>query len=262
MGHENLPASANVMDRYPVLKDIEQREAFPRHVFIIPDGNGRWANKVLNAPPILGHREGARKIVTLLRDMRQLPISVVTLWGFATSNWGRPEDEVKGLMRLFEDTINSNLEELMDNNSRFIHLGRKDRIPDRLKKTIDNAEQKTAENTGQVLCLAVDFGGKDQQIRMLQAAAEFGRNNPNAVITEEIADQLRDGHGLIPPADLIIRTSNEDRISDPGWLAENAEFYRESKLLPDIEIGDVVIALEDYSHRERRFGIRSNNTSK
>lgn len=263
--HEGTRPTPAIFDRFPDLGDLRQRgevegrNLFPRHLFLIPDGNGRWAKKINDAPPIVGHRKGTEKVLDMLRGMRELPIEIVTLWGFAADNWRRPKAEIEGLMQLFDETIKRTLPELIAENVRFIQIGRVDRIPQNLQKSIETAERETASNTGQTLCLAIDFGGRDQDVRITQKIAALMRSNPSISIediNEAMIEDFRDGQGRIPPADLIIRTSGERRTSDAGWLAANAEFYSEPKLLPDIEMGDVVAALVDFAGRQRRFGGR------
>lgn len=228
-------------------------DKFPRHILIIPDGNGRWANR-FDKDPSFGHVQGAKVLDGVLDNLRKLPIKFVTVWGFASDNWKRPPEEVNSLMQIFEQQINQILPRLMQEDMKFIHLGRKDRIPDSLRGTIDRAEQLTEDNSKQVLSLAIDFGGDDQLIRIIQVV----RCLPKEIeITPEIIQRLRDGQGEVPPADLIIRTSGENRTSDIGWLGTNSEFYSIKKLLPDSKVEDFLFAFLDYSKRSRRFGARS-----
>jgi undecaprenyl diphosphate synthase len=242
----------DIFKRFPQLKKIPS-EKFPNHILIIPDGNGRWAKKMNNIP-IIGHRQGFNVLKKVLRDLQDLPTKTVTIWGFAADNWKRSREEVAELMKLFEEGINDLTPDLLKNKSKFIHLGRKDRIPYSLKVAIEKIEKASKNNKGKNLCLAIDFGGADQELRIMKAIQKL----PNINVDFELVKSLRDGHGEIPPADLIIRTSGENRTSDIGWLGTNAEFYSISKLLPDATIEDFVKAIIDYSNRERRFGARPN----
>lgn len=242
--------NTDIFGKFPQLRKIP-KEKFPNHVFIIPDGNGRWAQK-MNKLPIFGHSQGMKIIKEVLDALKDLPVKVTSVWGFAANNWKRQEKEVESLMRLFESAIKENLPELIKNNTRFIHLGRKDRIPFSLKKMIKKAEDETKHNAKRIFCLAIDFGGEDQELRIMKKIQRL----PNINITSEVIEELRDGKGLIPPADLIIRTSGEQRTSDLGWIERNAEFYSISKLLPESTVKDFVGAIIDYSKRERRFGGR------
>ena len=244
----------SVFEQFPKLKGIPS-ERFPHHVLIIPDGNGRWAKK-MNSIPIIGHRQGFKVLKKVLRNLQELPIDIVTIWGFAADNWKRPEKEIEELMRLFEEGLRDIVPDLIKNKSKFIHLGRKDRIPLSLQNTIKKAEKVSRNNKGKILCLAIDFGGGDQELRIMQAIQKLPKNTN---ITPELVQELRDGQGEIPPADLIIRTSGENRTSDIGWLGANAEFYSIPKLLPDAKMEDFAKAIIDYSKRERRFGGRLKN---
>lgn len=240
-----------IWERFPQLKEIPS-ERFPNHVLIIPDGNGRWAKKI-NSIPIIGHRQGFNVLKKVLRNFQDLPIDIVSIWGFAADNWKRPKKEVAGLMKLFEEGLKDIIPDLQKNKSKFIHLGRKDRIPFSLKAAIEKAEKASKNNNGKILCLAIDFGGEDQGLRIMQAIQKLPKNTN---IDADLVRKLRDGQGEISSADLIIRTSGENRTSDIGWLGTNSEFYSISKLLPDSTMEDFVKAIVDYSKRERRFGAR------
>lgn len=227
---------------------------FPRHVFIIPDGNGRWAYRQ-GMYPTFGHMKGLEVLSEVLDYLQRLPIKFVSVWGFASDNWKRSTQEVQCLMEIFDKKLTAMTPKLMQNNIQFVHLGRKDRLPNYLKETIKVTEDTTIGNTAQVFSIAIDFGGEDQLIRMMRAV----RNIPKDIeITAEVVEKLRDGNGEIPPADLIVRTSGEQRTSDLGWLGINAEFYSIAKLLPDSKVEDFMLAILDYSKRDRRFGGRPN----
>ena len=245
----------SIWERFPVLTDIKTKNRFPNHVFIIPDGNGRWAKLVKHGPPTVGHRVAVRIIANLLDDIMELPINYFTVWGFACDNWKRSEKEVTELMKLFNKMIIDVLPKLEKKNSRFFHLGRKDRIPEHLLKTIELAEKQTEKNSGQVFSVAIDYGGEDQELRVMQKLVRLGLPK-ETVITEELRQSLLDGKNIIPPMDLIIRTSGEFRISDVGQLSRNAEFVFVKKFFPEFTIADAVNSLVEYSKRERRFGAR------
>lgn len=244
------PRSLSIWERFPQLKEIPQG-GFPNHVLIIPDGNRRFAKASLQNV-LFGHRQGMKVVTNILRDLRELPIPFVTLWAFSADNWKRPHGEVNGLMMLLEEGVKTHVDELMKNNARVIHLGRKDRIPESLRIAIEDAESKTAENSGQTVCLAIDFGGRDQERRMLEAARRIPSDVP---LTDELTDGLRDGHGLIPPADLLVRTF-ERRTSDIGWLngAQTELYFIDGKLFPEISTDDIVDAICYFSTRQRRLG--------
>ncbi len=231
----------------------DSTKSLPHHIVIIPDGNGRWA-KAQGKFVTAGHKKGfevVQKIITFLGTMPE--IHIVTIWGFSSDNWKRSQKEVTGLMLLFERVIRRTLHELQERDGRFVHVGRKDRIPQQLRKTIEDAEKLTSKNSGQIVCLAIDFGGQDQDIRVLQKAQKLHVKN----IDSSTLWSLRDGAGIIPSADLLIRTSGEKRISDIGWLnGAQTELVFLSKLFPDIQESDIQEALDDFSKRERRLGGR------
>ncbi len=228
-------------------------DKFPEHICIIPDGNGRWAKKHKKFVTE-GHRKGfdaARKIIEMLSNIPQ--VKIVTIWGFSSDNWKRNKREIAGLMRIFELLVQMFLKKAKENNARFIHLGRKDRIPSFLKKALIYAEDATKHNTGQIVVIAIDFGGEDQDIRSI----ELARQQPYIQVDPTTLWQFRDGNGQIKSADLLIRTSGEFRTSDIGWLnGARTELYFTPKFFPDIIPMDIAIAIVDFSKRERRMGGR------
>jgi len=244
---------SDIWARFPKLNNIS-KDKFPNHLLIIPDGNGRWAKK-LGKYPLEGHKKGAEVIKKVLNDLSDLPIKYVTVWGFSSDNWRRAPWEVSGLMKIFEQYVKNNLSQLLKNDKRFIQLGRKDRIPVSLKNILSAVEKDTQKGKNGFFCIAIDFGGDDQELRMMEKARKLPKN---INLNSDTIKKLRDGDGKIPPADLIIRTSGEQRISNLGWLAENAEFYSIKRLLPDTNTKDFVEGIIEYSKRDRRFGGRKN----
>lgn len=240
----------SVWDKFPELKKIPS-EKFPHHVLLIPDGNGRWA-KLYGKNITQGHKMGAEVVKRMYDDLWQLPIKFITIWGFSADNWSRTKEEADGIMHVIDETLKVMIPVAMDRNSRIVHIGRKDRIPEYLRKTFEEAEEKTKNNTGGVLSLAVDYAGQDQELRMYKRMLEDNVKE----ITPETLSSYRDGGGLVPPADLVIRTSGEKRTSDLGWLSTNSELYFIEKLLPNTGTKDIVQAFIDYAKRERRFGGR------
>lgn len=244
---------ATFFDTYPFLKEIAQ-EKLPKHVLFIPDGNGRWAH-AHKLPVTQGHKKGFQAAQRLLSALSEVPeVEVVTLWGFSADNWKRSQLEVAGLMYIFEQAVKKIRKEFRVSSRRFIHIGRKDRIPLSLAKLLEVVEQETENHTGQILCLAIDFGGEDQIVRML---TQMRKLSQEVVIDESLVWKLRDGKGRIPPADLLIRTSGEIRTSDVGWLnSAPTELYFYPKHFPDMTTEDLALALLDFSKRERRMGKR------
>lgn len=233
---------------FPTLGKISD-DNFPKHIFIIPDGNRRYA-KNNNRPAFWGHEKGFKVAINLLRFFRPFPIKTVTLWGFSSDNWKRDEGEIKNLMKIFGFIIDNYLDEIKEYNSRFVHLGRRDRLPKSLLSKIEKAEEETKNNTGQIVCLALDFGGEDSNVRAAIKAKET-----NFEINEESIWKLRDTEGLIRSADLIFRTS-ERRTSDVGFLngKHSVLFFKEGKLFPEVTEEDLVEAIYYYSQTKRNEG--------
>ena len=242
----------SVWEKFPELKKVPT-ERFPHHVLLIPDGNGRWA-KLAQKSITDGHRAGAEVIKSIYNDLWQLPIKFVTIWGFSADNWSRTTEEADGIMKVIDSTLKEMVPDAIAKNGRIIHIGRKDRIPEYLRKHLEEAEKKTEKNTGTVFSLAVDYAGADQELRIYKKMME----DKVKEITPDIILKYRDGNGIIPPADLVIRTSGEKRTSDLGWLSTNSELYFIEKLLPNSGSKDIVEAIIDFSKRERRFGGRPN----
>lgn len=246
----------SIFYRYPELGKIPE-DGWPKNVLIIPDGNGRWAQANKLAVQA-GHEKGSKVIVQAFREFSELSehIPFVGAWGFSVDNLKRSDDEVSYLMNLFERTIELLRPELQQRNNKFIHIGRRDILERRpsLREIIERTERETQNNTGQTLYIALGFGGEDQELRMMEKARQL---SPEVELTPEIVASFRDGEGLIPPADLIIRTSGEHRVSDVGWLAgRNTELDFIDKLFPSVTMKHFVESLVRFSKRERRMGSR------
>ena len=239
-----------VWEKFPELKKVPT-EKFPNHALLIPDGNGRWA-KLAKKNITEGHRAGAEVIKRIYNDLWQLPIKFVTIWGFSADNWSRTAEETEGIMKIIDNTLSEMVPDAMKKNGRIIHIGRKDRIPAYLREHLEEAEKKTEKNSGTVFSLAVDYSGADQELRIFKRMLT---DNVKGV-TPELIVKYRDGKGVVPPADLVVRTSGEKRTSDLGWLSTNSELYFVEKLLPNSGSKDIVQAIIDFSKRERRFGGR------
>lgn len=245
-------SSKTVWEKFPELKKIPT-EKFPNHLLLIPDGNGRWA-KLAKKSITDGHRAGAEVIEGIYNDLWQLPIKFVTIWGFSADNWSRTKEEAEGIMKVIDSTLKKMVPDAMERNGRIIHIGRKDRIPAYLREHLERAEKETEKNTGTVFSLAVDYAGADQELRIYKRLME----DKVKEITPELIVKYRDANGIVPPADLVVRTSGEKRTSDLGWLSTNSELYFIEKLLPNSGSKDIVEAIIDFSKRERRFGGRPN----
>lgn len=239
-----------IFKNFPTLAKIPP-DKFPQHIFIIPDGNRRFAKKH-GKPAVWGHTKGFQVALNLLRFFRPLPIDAVTLWGFASDNWKRSPREINHLMRIYGLIIDRHLNEMMEYNSRFLHLGRRDRIPQKLLEKFQLAEEKTKKNTGQIVSIAVDFGGENQDLRVIEKARKLPKNEK---VSEETLWKLRDGKGVIRSAQLLIRTS-ETRTSDVGWIngKHTVLYFLPKKLFPEITEKDVADAIYYYSETKRNEG--------
>lgn len=243
-------SSKTVWEKFPELKDIPEGK-FPKHLLLIPDGNGRWA-KLYHKNVTEGHKMGAEAIKNIYNDLWQLPIKYISIWGFSGDNWSRTKEEADGIMKVIDETLKVLLPQAIERNERIIHIGRKDRIPSYLRRAFENAEQLTKKNDGTILSLLVDFNGQDQEVRMMRAMIKDKIKD----VTQDTLVKYRDGGGLVPPADLVVRTSGEKRTSDLGWFTINSELAFISKLLPNTGSKDIVEAIIDFTKRERRFGGR------
>lgn len=219
----------------------------PIHLAIIPDGNRRWAkgNMLL---PWQGHAHAMDNFRAITEWCRNDPrINVLTIWGFSTENWKRSDDEVSKLMELFEDYLGKERHAFAEHKTRFVHSGRRDRIPASLKKLIDEVEAETKDFTEFTMHLAVDYGGKDE---VLRAIAKMKGE-------EMTDDSLRAhlDHPELPDIDFIIRTSGEQRTSNFFfWQACYAEWLFVTKHFPALEVADIDAALQEFNRRTRRFG--------
>jgi len=234
-------------ERYQGFPDLSHLdpEDFPGHTVIVMDGNRHFGEEHFG-DKLAGHPEGAKTAVKLLRAALPLPGKALTFWGFAADNWRRGEEEVDQLMTLMMHTVQENAAELQSLGIRFVHLGRKDRIPQGLASALSEVEEATRDNDRKVLCAAIDFGGTDQDILLNQQTArtaiQIARTMPH-LSDEEIAQtvdsewlrQNRDPSGLLGPADLIIRPQHY-RTSDIGWLnGPSTELF----LLPDLQFPEM-----------------------
>jgi undecaprenyl diphosphate synthase len=227
----------------------------PKHVAIIMDGNGRWARKrLLNR--INGHEKGVETVRTVVRTACQLNIAALTLYAFSTENWQRPQPEISGLMFLLTRFLDSERQMLFDNHIRLNTIGQIERLPDAVGRKLASVMAETASHTKMVLTLALSYGARTEIVDMVKeiaVAAQLGTIDPATLSPEMIADHLytRD----LPDPDLLIRTSGEQRISNfLLWQIAYAELYFTPTLWPDFGKDEFIRILQDYQHRERRFG--------
>ena len=232
----------------------DMQPGLPRHVAIIMDGNGRWA-QARKQPRLEGHREGAKSVRDVVRGARQLGLEALTLYAFSAQNWSRPPEEVKGLMELLRDYLIEERPEIMDNGIRLVGIGQIDRLPDFVRQPLDALVADSAGNRGMTLCLALSYGAREAIVAAARGAMLAGI--PPEKLDEERLAAFFPTRNL-PPLDLLIRTSGEQRISNfLLWECAYAELYFTPTLWPDFRREDLFAALEAYAARERRFGLTS-----
>jgi len=226
----------------------------PNHIAIIPDGNRRWARE-RGLLTYEGHRRGFDVGVEIGRKAREMGVKVLTFWGFSTENWQRTKEEVFYLMELFYQMIEKYLQESKKERIRIIHLGRKDRINEKLLRKIKEAEEKTKNFKDYYLAIALDYGGKDEIIRAVKKIHQTKFNFDN--LSEENINQFLDTKDLpYPYPDLVIRTSGEVRTSGfMIWQTAYSEWIFYPKYFPDFTITDFEKCIEEYKKRQRRFGV-------
>jgi undecaprenyl diphosphate synthase len=231
------------------------KASLPAHVAIIMDGNGRWASR-RGLPRVAGHRAGAAAVRRTVESAARLGVGYLTLYAFSTENWKRPRLEVEALMRLLKEFIRKELENLQTNNIRFQTIGRTAGLDQTVLDEIRKAEQATALNTGMVLTIALNYGGRAEVIdacRQIAWEVASGRLNPARIDDELIAKRLYTKS--MPDPDLLIRTGGELRVSNfLIWQIAYAEICVTERLWPDFEEEDLLGALIAYQSRDRRFG--------
>ncbi|MBI4578078.1 MAG: isoprenyl transferase [Planctomycetes bacterium] len=230
-------------------------EQLPRHVAIIMDGNGRWAN-LRGQPRIQGHIEGAANVREIVTHCARLRLEALTLYSFSTENWKRPRAEVDALMDLYAEYLVRERPTVMENNVRLIQVGRRNGLPDRVLRELDRTQEVSRNNTGLKLCLAINYGSRTEIVDAVRAIADevkSGRLAPG-----DIDEATIDAHlytAGVPNPDLLIRTAGEMRISNfLLWQISYAELYVSDVLWPDFRKEHLNEALRRYAGRQRRFG--------
>ena len=227
----------------------------PQHVAVIMDGNGRWAKRQ-GKPRIFGHRAGAASVRSIIDTSARLEIRAITLYAFSTENWKRPKAEVSGLMQMLKRYLRSDLEEVHSHNIRFQAIGNLAALPPDIQDEIAAAVKKTARNTGTVMSIALNYGGRAEIVEACRKAAGdiIKRGGKVSDISEADIEQNLYTHGL-PDVDLMIRTSGEFRISNfLLWQLAYSEIYVTPTLFPDFRRAEFFEAIIDFQKRERRFG--------
>jgi undecaprenyl diphosphate synthase len=227
----------------------------PRHVAIIMDGNGRWAQR-RGLPRVEGHRRGAVAVREVVRAAREIGLGAITLYAFSAQNWERPPEEVATLMQLLRDYVIDERDEIMENDIRLVAIGDIDRLPDFVKAPLDALMVESAGNRAMTLCLALSYGGRESLVAAAQKLAEEvarGQLEPGEITEQHISGALQT-NGL-PRLDLLVRTSGEERLSNfLLWESAYAELYFTDTYWPDFGKEELYRALESFRGRERRFG--------
>ncbi|ACG74863.1 undecaprenyl diphosphate synthase [Anaeromyxobacter sp. K] len=237
----------------PTVEQLEARvraRPLPRHVAIIMDGNGRWA-ETRGLPRVAGHREGSEAVRAVTRTARRVGLEALTLYAFSAENWARPDEEVGALMQLLADYLESERAEMMQNGIRLNAIGELDRLPGFVRERLDAARAETAGNDRMVLTLALSYGGRQELVHAARAAA--AARGP-ALDADDLEAALWT-RGL-PELDLLVRTSGERRISNfLLWQCAYAELYFSEVLWPDFRDAALLEAIASFQARERRFGL-------
>jgi len=236
------------------------KEAFkkvPNHVAIIMDGNGRWA-AARGLPRIAGHRAGTENLRRVISACAEFGVQILTLYAFSTENWARPADEVNGLLHILEEVIDREMVELNKEGARLVHIGRLEQLPDSLHKKVDEAIALTKNNTRLTVCLAFNYGGRDEIVCAVRRIIADGVKEDQ--VNERLVNSYMFTAGM-PDPDLIIRTSGEMRISNfLLWQAAYSELYATPVYWPDFDKEELRKAILAYGNRQRRYGRISEST--
>ncbi len=227
----------------------------PQHVAIILDGNGRWA-KAKGMPRSYGHVQGGKVLEDILVDADDIGIRFLTVYAFSTENWNRPADEISALMGLLKNYLKTSIKKCMKNNVRCRVIGDKSGLSEELQEAIAKMEEATAGNTGLTFTIAINYGGRDEitrAVKKVAAKVESGELKASEITEKMIADNL-DTFDM-PDPDLLIRTCNEQRISNYLlWQCAYTEFYFTPVAWPDFNREELLKAVDAYGNRTRKFG--------
>ncbi len=241
-----------------IQEELKKRGNLPRHIAIIMDGNGRWARR-RGLPRIAGHRKAVESVRDVVEACGELGIEVLTLYTFSVENWGRPREEVTALMGLLVETIRKEIDDLAKNNVHLVTMGHLEDLPPITRESLEYGMERTRHNTGLILNLALSYGGRREIVDAVKAIARKvlrGELQPDEIDESVISDHLYTA-GL-PDPDLLIRTSGEMRISNfLLWQLAYTEMYITEILWPDFRREHLYEAIRAYQHRERRFGLVS-----
>jgi undecaprenyl diphosphate synthase len=236
-----------------LLRRIEKAR-LPRHVAVIMDGNGRWAG-LRSLPRVAGHRAGIESVREIIRTSAQLGIEVLTLYAFSVENWKRPRSEVRTLMNLLRQYIRKELDALHEGNVRLRAIGRIHELEEPIRDALRRAQEKTSQNTGLILNVALNYGGRAEIVDSVNSILEAQRRNGGTGLVDE---QTLSNHlytSGTPDPDLLIRTSGEMRVSNfLLWQIAYAEIYITPTLWPDFRRKDLFRAILEFQRRDRRYG--------
>ncbi len=237
-----------------MVKELEgiPPEKIPTHIAIIMDGNGRWARK-RGLPRLAGHRAGTENLRGIIEACVEFGVKYLTIYAFSTENWGRPADEVEGLMKIFDDVFDRELNELHRQGAQLRHVGKLEGVRPSFIKKIQRGVELTKDNDKLILNVAFNYGGRDEILHAIQRMIADG------VTPEEVSTDMVDSylytHGS-PDPDLVIRTSGEKRTSNfLIWQSAYSEWYFPKVFWPDFNRQELIKAIQEYSQRDRRFGL-------
>ena len=237
------------------MTSIMSKESLPKHVAVIMDGNGRWAEKHA-FPRVRGHRKGAESVRTIVTLCRKLGIGYLTLYAFSEENWKRPPHEVNALMKLLGSFLKRELKEMKENGIRLNVIGRPEKLPATTRKVLQDTIRETSHGSKMVLTLALSYGGRQEildAVRGLARKVQNGVMDPSDISEDQFSGSLYTSG--MPDPDLLIRTSGEYRISNfLLWQISYSEIYITPTLWPDFGEAELLKALSEYQKRDRRFG--------
>ena len=226
-------------------------EKIPRHVAIIMDGNGRWALS-RGLPRVAGHKAGTENLRRVIRATVEFGIKYLTIYAFSTENWGRPVEEVQGLMGILQDVIDRELKELHQEGVQLRHIGRLERLDPKIQAKVQKAIELTKTNDRLILNIAWNYGGRDEIVCAIEKIIKDGI--PAEEVTDELVSRYLFTAG-VPDPDLVIRTSGELRVSNfLIWQAAYSEWYVTPTYWPDFDKEEYRHALESFAQRDRRYG--------
>ncbi|KQL44419.1 UDP pyrophosphate synthase [Brevibacillus choshinensis] len=252
---EHLARKWTRKEKQTVQEEVDLSGKIPEHVAVIMDGNGRWAS-MRSLPRVAGHRAGMKTVKNVVKAADEIGVRYITMYAFSTENWKRPRDEVDFLMKLPQEFLSTELDELIERDVRIRMLGSKDELPSHTLKALLEAEEQTRDNRGLQLNFALNYGGRDEIVKAFSIIAEqvkAGKLDPKDLDEEVISRYLYTSE--IPDPDLLIRTSGEIRLSNfMLWQLAYTEMWFTDVLWPDFTREHFYQAIVEYQGRARRYG--------